>query len=60
MPHLDLTPAEGTAVAVALGAPVWAPVLAYVNVVLTTVSLLLGIAFIIWRWRRAARLGVDQ
>ncbi|MBK3800469.1 hypothetical protein GAY33_14705 [Azospirillum brasilense] len=45
-------PADNTAIAVSLTAPGWAPVLTNVNTALTTISLLLGIAFIVWRWSR--------
>nr|WP_211105302.1 hypothetical protein [Azospirillum brasilense] len=48
-------PADNTAIAVSLTAPGWAPVLTNVNTALTTVSLLLGIAFIVWRWSRQVR-----
>lgn len=34
-------------------APAWAAVLSQVNLVLTFVSLALGIAFLLWRWRRS-------
>ncbi|WP_353861290.1 hypothetical protein [Azospirillum formosense] len=48
-------PADNTAIAVSLTAPGWAAVLTNVNAVLTTVSLLLGIAFLVWRWNRQVR-----
>ncbi|WP_199720783.1 hypothetical protein [Azospirillum cavernae] len=53
-------PADNTAIALTLTAPGWAAVLADVNAVLTTTSLLLGIAFLLWRWHRANRNGIDQ
>ena len=48
-------PADNTAIAVSLTAPGWAPLLTNVNTALTTISLLLGIAFIVWRWSRQVR-----
>ncbi|MBP2230828.1 hypothetical protein J2847_004137 [Azospirillum agricola] len=53
-------PTDNAAAAVTLTAPGWATLLADVNAVLTTTSLLLGIAFLLWRWHRANRTGVDQ
>lgn len=41
----------------AITAPMWAPVLQQVNAILTMASLVLGIAFLIWKWRRAAKTG---
>lgn len=40
------------AVATTVSAPAWVPALEQVNVVLTTLSLVLGILFLIWRWRK--------
>lgn len=45
---------DNTAIATAASAPAWAGALAQLNTVLTTVSLVLGIAFLVWRWRRSA------
>ena len=46
---------DNAAVLAALTAPAWVPVLSTVNVVLSFVSIVLGLAFLAWRWRRAAR-----
>lgn len=53
-------PTDNTAIAVTLTAPGWAAVLADINTVLTTTSLLLGIAFLIWRWHRSVRQGESE
>ncbi|MFD2235457.1 hypothetical protein [Phaeospirillum tilakii] len=53
MPAEDRVPAG--AATLATSAPLWAWGLDQVNQILTTVSLLLGIAFLLWQWIRAAR-----
>ncbi|MFP5514142.1 MAG: hypothetical protein ACLGJC_13775 [Alphaproteobacteria bacterium] len=50
-------PTDNTAIAVATTAPGWASLLSDINTMLTTVSLVLGIAFLIWRWHRSIRQG---
>jgi hypothetical protein len=42
---------------VAATAPAWVPLLSNLNTILTTASLVVGIAFVLWRWRRALRRG---
>lgn len=44
----------------AITAPVWAPVLQQVNALLTMASLILGMAYLIWKWRRAAKTGKTE
>jgi hypothetical protein len=52
--------ADYTATGVAASAPVWGTALDYVNQWLTAISLVLGIAFLLWRWRRSAKAGYDN
>jgi hypothetical protein len=51
MDRLANTASAGTAIT----APVWAPSLAQVNELLQMVSLLVGIGFVLWQWRRLAK-----
>ena len=46
---------DGTAAAVTTTAIAWGPMLDEINKLLTGISLLLGIAFLLWRWHRAAK-----
>ena len=46
---------DKAAITVGVTAPGWAAFLANVNAALTTISLVLGIAFLLWRWRRQAK-----
>lgn len=41
-----------TAAATTVSSPVWAYYLAQINLVLTFISLALGIAFLLYRWRK--------
>jgi hypothetical protein len=45
---------DAAAAATTISSPAWVYYLSQVNVVLTFVSLALGIAFVIWRWRRGS------
>lgn len=49
---------EVAAITPAATAPAWVPVLTQINVILTTVSLILGMALAVWRawvwWKRGA------
>ena len=47
--------ADGFAATIATTAVAWGPALALVNQLLAAISLFLGILFLIWRWRRAAK-----
>lgn len=47
---------DGAAAVTAVSAPVWAPGLYEINQWLTAISLVLGLLFLLWRWRRLARL----
>ncbi len=51
---------DNTAVATTTTAPIWSALLDNVNGTLTAISLLLGIAFLLWRWWRLARLPVSE
>lgn len=53
MPHRTDTAAIATAVT----SPAWAPAMSQINGILTMISLLLSIAFVVWRWWRAAKGG---
>lgn len=53
MPQKTIDNATGFVVATA---PAWAPPLDRINDALTFVSLVLGIAFLLWRWWRAAKM----
>ncbi|EPY03479.1 hypothetical protein [Magnetospirillum fulvum] len=46
---------DNASIVAALTAPAWVPVLSTINVVLSFVSLSMGLAFLVWRWHRAAR-----
>ena len=47
---------DAAAATATVTAPVWAPWLTeVVNPLLTSISLILGILFLAWRWRRAVR-----
>jgi len=48
-------PTEVIAAATGASAPVWVTALQEANLVLGTVSALLSIAFVLWRWRRSVR-----
>lgn len=47
--------ADKTAIGLSLTSPGWAVVLGNINAALTTISLVLGIAFLLWRWHRQAK-----
>lgn len=51
----DWKASEVAAGASGITAPAWVFVLQDINVVLATVSSLLTIGFVLWRWRRSAR-----
>ncbi|CCG40169.1 hypothetical protein [Magnetospirillum molischianum] len=46
---------DNASIVAALTAPAWVPVLSTINVVLSFVSIVLGLAFLAWRWHRAVR-----
>lgn len=48
---------DTAAVATVTTAPGWATYLAQINILLTTLSLIAGLAFLFWRWRRAVKTG---
>lgn len=56
MPHRTDTAAIATTVT----APAWVPALSHVNVALTFISLVAGLAFLAWRWWRAAKGGAVE
>lgn len=43
-----------SAVTAGVTSPAWAGYLSQINAVLTFVSLVIGLVFMLWRWRRAA------
>jgi hypothetical protein len=49
-----MKPIDHAAVVGTVTAPAWAIALSQINTVLTFVSLVLGIAFLLWRWWRTA------
>ncbi len=52
---------DAAAATATVTAPVWAPWLTeVVNPLLTTLSLILGILFLAWRWRRAMRRDAED
>lgn len=52
---------DNAAIITTATAPAWAGIVSGVNTVLTTVSLVLGIAFLLWRWHKSAKnLKVDD
>ena len=63
-PHFErvatmFTKTDVAAGGTAVSAVAWAPSVAQINEYLTTISLVGGIAFLAWRWWRAAQLGKD-
>jgi hypothetical protein len=48
---------ESAAIIVSTTAPAWFQWLQQINVVLAFVSLILGMSFTIWTWRRAVKKG---
>lgn len=46
---------DKAAITVTVTSPGWAAFLGNINAALTTISLVLGIAFLLWRWRRQAK-----
>lgn len=51
---------DGASVVVTTTAIAWGPMLDEVNKLLTAISLALGIAFLLWRWRRAAKTPLPE
>lgn len=51
---------DNAAAAVAVASIGWVPALQTVNVVLTTVSLVAGLIFLAWRWKRQIQSGKGE
>lgn len=51
---------DNSASAVALTSPLWSLALDKVNEILTALSLVLGIAFLLWRWWRLAKVPASE
>jgi len=51
---------DGVAATATITSPAWVPILNQINCLLTFASLTLGIAFLLWRWWKAARKGVAE